>query len=246
MRLVSRKPPELRRSGCRMSQRLVEDEVLEPFAAREVLAHADGHLRRRAQPLPRVGVVHRQRILEPHRLDRFHGVGDLNRVRRSYSQWQCTIMSWSQPIASRQFSYPCRMPISSFVVSMRFDGIARRVGRRIAVREPELVACEPARVRLHLRRPLGNGRLVEHVLAARHGRRRAPCRGTCPPRSVDGRHVEDLAGQIPQRHFDAADRAHQVVRRAIGARPAQARVPRAHLRVELVDLERDPCRRATA
>ena len=79
MRLVSRKPPELRRSGCRMSAPAVDDEVLEPFAPREVLAHADRHLRALAQPPPRIGVVDRQRIFEPQRLDRLDRVGDLNR-----------------------------------------------------------------------------------------------------------------------------------------------------------------------
>ena len=52
------------------------------------------------------------------------------------------------------------------------------------------------------------------------------------------RHVENLAGEIPERHFDAADRADEVVRRPVGARPAQIPRALAHRHVQRVNLER--------
>src|SRR4029453_18068955 len=53
-----------------------------------------------------------------------------------------------------------------------------------------------------------------------------------------GGHVEDLARKVPPRHFDTADRAHQVMARSVGAGAAQVARAFAHLRVELVDLQR--------
>src|SRR5438552_12176922 len=44
---------------------LMQDEVEESFAAGEVLAHANRHLRYFGQPFPRIGVLNRQRIFEP-------------------------------------------------------------------------------------------------------------------------------------------------------------------------------------
>ena len=92
-------------------------------------------------------------------------------------------------------------------------------------------------MRLDLRGPVGDRRFVEHV--ARRGV--IVHAHFVPEPSAEqnrGGNVENLSREIPQRHLDAADGAQQIVRRAVGARSAQVAGAFAHLRVELVDLER--------
>ena len=85
---------------------------------------------------------------------------------------------------------------------------------------PNLWQVKPARMCLDLRRPFLARALVEHVFRRRvivdtH----AIAKLSAEQRR--GGHVENLAGQIPQRHLDAADRANQIVGRAIRARAAE-------------------------
>ena len=138
-------------------------------------------------------------------------------------------MSCSQPTASRQFSKPCRTSISSRV----------RVKVRLSARmwEAELMRGESGGIGFHLLRPFAAGGFVEHVAwsgvivdadplpesaAEQRGRRDA----------------EDLARQVPERHFDAAGRAHQFVRRAVGAGAAEVGRVLAEKREDRVDLQR--------
>src|ERR1035437_4186345 len=65
-------------------------------------------------------------------------------VRKSYSQWQCTMMSYFQPIASRQFSKPFRMFRSSSVVSRRFDRSRALSVAGCECGKPNLNAVQPA------------------------------------------------------------------------------------------------------
>ncbi len=53
-----------------------------------------------------------------------------------------------------------------------------------------------------------------------------------------GRHVEYLAGEIPQSHLDATDGADQIVGRSVRPRPAQAARSDAEIGVDRIDLER--------
>ena len=135
-------------------------------------------------------------------------------------------------MASRQFSNPfCG------VSSCGQDAIGGRV-RSVADRcVVELVAGEAARVRLDFGCPIGDRHLVEHVL-----RRRMVVDADLVTKSAaeqrGRRHVEDLPREIPQRHFDAAHGAHQIVRRAVGASTAQAGRALAHPCVQRIDLER--------
>src|SRR5687767_11414992 len=82
----------------------------------------------------------------------------------------------------------------------------------------ELVAGKAAPVRFHAFRPLATGSLVPHVARS--------CMIVHPdffaePPAEQGRcgNAEDLARGIPQGHLDAADGAHQRVRRPVGPSP---------------------------
>ncbi len=140
-------------------------------------------------------------------------------------------------MASRQFSKPCWMLISSLRRQQAVRRIAREIDLHVGVREPELVTGEPARMRLGLGRPFPARPFVEHVL--RRGMIvDAHAVAELAAEQRRGRNVEDLSREIPQRHLDAADGPHQVVRRAIGARAAEVARADAHVGVERVDLER--------
>ena len=123
---------------------LIDDEILEALPPREVLAGAD-------------------RARASWRTSRFQdseystGSGSSSQsgligstasaiwidVRRSYSQWQWTMMSWSQPIASRQFSKPWRIWISSLVVSTLVAEVAPVSVCGLVCGKPNLCAVKP-------------------------------------------------------------------------------------------------------
>jgi hypothetical protein len=58
---------------------LIEDEILKTFAPREILAGADRHVGAGDQAFPGLRILHRKRVFEPERFDRFHCLGDLDR-----------------------------------------------------------------------------------------------------------------------------------------------------------------------
>ena len=67
-------------------------------------------------------------------------------------------------------------------------------------------------------RLLGVDAALHQLLAScrrRRGSRPAPCRGTLPPSRLVDRHAEVLAGDVPERDVDGAERAHD--RRARGS-----------------------------
>ena len=146
-------------------------------------------------------------------------------------------MSWSQPIASRQFSNPRRIRVSSVVVSTRFERIARGVGAGVGVRERELVGGEAAGVGLHPVGPLAARGRVHHVARGRVVVHPDPV-AEPPAEQGGGGHAQGLAREVPERHLDAADGPQEHVRRAVGARSQAGQ--------QHVDAERDPCRSARA
>ena len=122
MRLFSRNPPELRKSGCKMS-----------IAALITNGRASA---RRIQFSPvqmGTGDISANRFqLSEYATgsgsSKKRGLTSCNatamsiELRRSNSQWQPIRMSCSKPSASRQFSNPWRSRRSSSLESMRFDG----------------------------------------------------------------------------------------------------------------------------
>ena len=79
MRLVSRKPPLLRRSGFRISAPWLMMKSLKPWRRSRFSPVQMGDARTGDQALPGFGVIDRQRIFEPERLHRRDGFGDLDR-----------------------------------------------------------------------------------------------------------------------------------------------------------------------
>ena len=120
---------------------------------------------------------------------------------------------------------------------LRIAGVAPVVGLRVRVREAEFVRREAARVGVDLLRPLAAGRLVQHV-ARRFVIVDAHPVAELPAQQRAGGHREDFAGQIPQRHLDAAGRPQEVVRGAIRARAGEVLRAVTQVRVEGVDLQR--------
>ncbi len=119
-------------------------------------------------------------------------------------------------MASRQYSKACRISRSSREVSTRLDGVARAIefGRRARRRDSE---CGPAGgVGLHLVRPIVAIGAVEHVggaFVAIHAHAVAIASAQQRGHGL----VEQLSGEVPERHLDGADGAHQHVGRAIDA-----------------------------
>lgn len=105
------------------------------------------------------------------------------------------------------------------------------------MREAKLVAGEPGGVSLDLGGPFAAGGLVEHIA----GRRVVVNADLVAEAATEQRRrgdAEDLAGQVPQGHLDAAGGAHQVVRRAIGAGARERIAAGAKAGVDRVDLKR--------
>ena len=127
--------------------------------------------------------------------------------------------------------------MSSLVVSTRLETSRARSVAGSLWGNPNLWQVNPLGCDFAFAAQSGNRRFILHVA------RRGMIVDThfVPELSAEQRrrgHVENLPRQIPQRHFDAADRADQVVRRPVRARAAQIASAPAHLRVERVNLER--------
>ena len=187
---------------------LVDDEILEALPPRQVLSRADGHARARAQPLPRIRIFHRQRVLEPHRPDRLDGVRDLDRgaqiVLPVAVDHDVVVPAESFPAVLEAFR-----DLDEFLRGQHAIGaVARLVHIRISVWEAEFVPGEATGICFHLLRPLAAARLVQHV--ARGGMIVHPhLIAKSAAEQSSRRHSQDLAGKVPQSHFDPAGGAHQ-------------------------------------
>ena len=120
----------------------------------------------------------------------------------SSSLWQCTAISISSPTASRQLRVAARHVAQllrwSSVAAKRADGHAQH--RVDAVLE----RGESLRHFLDALRPIAAGGLVEHVEADAVRVHRDRVAKRAAQQRAD-RRADDFAGQVPQRHVDAAD-----------------------------------------
>ena len=115
------------------------------------------------QALPRVRVLHAQRILEPERLDRFHCLGELDRGAQIVLPVAVDhhVVVPADRLAAVLESLPHLDQL--FGGELLIAEVAPVVGLGIGMREAELVRGEAAGVRVDLLRPLAARRLVQHV-----------------------------------------------------------------------------------
>ena len=216
---------------------LIEDEILKAFAPREILAGADRHVGAGHQPFPGLRILHRKRIFQPQRFDRFHCLGDLDRS--------------AQIVLPMAVDHNVVVPANGFATVLEslaqldefpggellVAGVAAVVGLRIRPRETEFVRGEPARIGVDLLCPLAAGRFIQHIARSFMIVDADPVTEFSSQQRAGG-HGEDLARKIPQGHLDAAGGAEEVVRGAIRAGAGKVFRADTQVCVQGIDLQR--------
>jgi hypothetical protein len=145
------------------------------------------------------------------------------------------MMSCSQPIAA---VFKALADLHEFLGGKEaVGGVLGGVVLGAGAGEAELVAGEAGGVGLDFGGPLAAGGLVEHV-AGGGVVVDADLVAEAAAEEGGGGNAEDLAGEVPECHFDAAGGTHEVVGRAVGAGAAERGAAGAEACVDGVDLQR--------